>query len=71
MQKKRMEKVIKELAKYLVLCIEELREYKDTKEQAFQYGERVAYTECLECLQHLAKDSHCVPCFDIEKKYPL
>lgn len=71
MRKKRIKRVLKELSKYLILCIEELREYKDTEEQTFQYGERVAYTECLECLQNLSKDSHCVPGFDIEKKYPL
>ena len=71
MQKKIIKRVIKDLSKYLILRIKELREYKDTEEQTFQYGERVAYTECLECLQHLAKNSHCVPGVDIEKKYPL
>lgn len=71
MRKKRIKRILKELSKYLILCIEELREYKDTKEQVFQYGERVAYTECLECLQLLVKDSRCVPEIDIEKKYPL
>lgn len=67
----RKKKVLRCLAKYLLECIEELSENKDTKEESFQYGERVAYTECLECLQNLAKDIHCVPNFDIEKKYPL
>ena len=35
----------------LIAYIEELFEFKDELETQFQYGERVAYTECLEWIQ--------------------
>lgn len=71
MRKKKAETVLRSLADYLLERIEELRETRDTEEGAFQYGEKVAYTECFECLQHLAKGIRCVPKIDIEKRYPL
>lgn len=71
MRKKRMKRILKRLANYLLERIEELGESRDTEAGAFRYGEKVAYTECFECLQHLAKGIRCVPKIDIEKKYPL
>lgn len=71
MRKKRMKRILKRLADYLLERIEELGESSDTEAGAFRYGEKVAYTECFECLQHLAEGIRCVPKIDIEKKYPL
>lgn len=71
MRKKKAETALRSLADYLLERIEELRETRDTEEGAFQDGEKVAYTECFECLQHLAKGIRCVPKIDIEKEYPL
>lgn len=50
MRKKRMKRILKRLADYLLERIEELGESSDTEEGAFRYGEKVAYTECFECL---------------------
>ncbi len=71
MRKKKAETVLRSLADYLLERIEELGESSDTEAGAFRYGEKVAYTECFECLQHLAEGIRCVPKIDIEKEYPL
>lgn len=68
---KNAEDVLKKLIKLLLICLEELSEYQDVEEQQFEYGERLAYTECLECIQ-LWKDAYQNGLdFDIEKRYPL
>ena len=51
MRKKSAEEVLELLMRHLIVGIEELFDYKNIEGEEFQYGERVAYTECLECLQ--------------------
>ena len=70
-QSDKLENTLKDLADFLLKCIEELMEYKETTESEFQYGERVAYTECLEYLQYLTTGIDLGLDFDIEERYPL
>lgn len=71
MQKKSAEEVLKTMTELLLSYLEELYEYKDEEGQQFQYGERVAYTECLECIQEWEYAELNGLDFDIEEKYPL
>ena len=71
MQKKSAEEVLKTMTELLLSYLEELYEYKDEDGQQFQYGERVAYTECLECIQEWEYAELNGLDFDIEEKYPL
>ncbi len=65
------EEVLKMMIEILLLRVEELFEFTDKEGEQFEYGERLAYTECLEWLQawKYAKDNGLD--FDIEKRYPL
>ncbi len=55
----------------LIQRIDELKDYKDVEGQKFQYGERLAYTECLECVQLWEKAKEHGLNFEIEDIYPL
>ena len=68
---KNAEEILKKLIALLLLYLEELSEYKDVKEQQFEYGEKIAYTECLECIQLWKHAKKYGLDFDIEKRYPL
>lgn len=60
-----------QVLEYLIsLLLEYINELYDEKSE-FCYGERVAYTECLEIIQHWDKAKKKGLNFDIEKKYPL
>ena len=71
MQKKNADEVLNLLIEHLIICLEELRDFTNTEKEAFQYGERVAYTECLECIQFWAKNFCRRLNFDIENTFPL
>ena len=71
METKSAEEVLEMMIKTLLVYLEELFEYKDIKTQQFQYGERLAYTECLEWIQSWEKAKINGLDFDIEQKYPL
>lgn len=71
MQKKKAEKVLEMLAILLLSYVDELFEYKDTPSTQFAFGERVAYTECLEWLQCWENAPQIGLDFEIEKRYPL
>lgn len=71
METKSAEEVLEMMIKTLLMYLEELFEYKDIKTQQFQYGERLAYTECLEWIQSWEKAKINGLDFDIEQKYPL
>lgn len=71
MEKKSSEEILERMIATLLVYIEELFEYKNKKGQQFQYGERVAYTECLEWLQAWKYAEHNGLDFDIEERYPL
>ena len=55
----------------LLLYLEELSEFQDLEGQQFEYGEKLAYTECLECIRLWEHTNQNGLSFDIEKKYPL
>ena len=59
------EKVLKLLAEYLIMCIEEIQNYGDAQANLFHYGEQ------LECIQYWDKSAKCKLDFNIEKRYPL
>ena len=65
------EDLLKKMIKLLLFYIEELLEFKDVESTQFQYGERVAYTECLEWLQAWEKAEINGLDFEIEERYPL
>ena len=59
------------MAKLLSGYLEELREVKDCRSQQFAYGEKTAYTECLELIQLWEDAGKNGLDYDIEKQYPL
>ena len=69
MQKKSSEEVLEMMIQILLVYIEELSEC--TEEDGFLYGERLAYTECLEWIQEWKYAEINGLNFDVEKKYPL
>lgn len=71
MEKISAEKVLKNLITLLISYLDELFDYKDVDEQQFYYGERTAYTECLEWIQDWEYAELYGLDFDIEQKYPL
>ena len=71
MKKKSAEEVLEMMIELLLIYVEELFEYKDIEGQQFQYGERLAYTECLEWIQMWKYAPINGLDFDIEKRFPL
>lgn len=64
-----LEEIYDYLKELLLFYLEDL---KDVKEDAlFAYGEKTAYTECLEILQCWEHAATKGLDFDIEEKYPL
>jgi len=61
------EQVLEYMIDLLLDYVDELLEGKGD----FCYGERTAYTECLEIMQHWDKAKFKGLNFGIEKKYPL
>ena len=59
------------LIELLLVYLDELKEIKDGNASPFAYGEKTAYTECLEVLQQWDGAKRNGLDFDIEKRYPL
>lgn len=59
------------LTELLLEYLEELKDFRNNSSEQFAYGERTAYTECLEIIQCWDKAREYGLDFDIEKKYPL
>lgn len=55
----------------LLNYLEELNGIKSSDENQFAYGEKTAYTECLELIQLWEKAHDNGLNFDIEARYPL
>lgn len=70
MQKRSAQEVLEYMIPLLLLYLEELSDSTPTGEQ-FIYGEKTAYTECLEVLQSWEKAAEYGLDFDIEERYPL
>ena len=71
MQKQDAEVILKGMIECILLYLDELKEFQNCEKQQFQYGERTAYTECLEWIQLWAFAEENGLDFDIEKRYPL
>ncbi len=65
------EKILLTLINLLLNYLEDLKDYKNIETDQFQYGEKVAYTECLEYLQLWENAAANGLDFNIEEKYPL
>lgn len=65
------EETLGDLAELLLFYLEELKETNISDKNQFCYGERTAYTECLEIIQYWEKAKEYGLDFDIEGKYPL
>lgn len=59
------------LKELLLYYLDDLKEVGDNQNNLFAYGEKTAYTECLEVLQLWENAARHGLDFDIEKKYPL
>ena len=65
------EEVLEIMMVKLLGYVEELKDYRNVEGEEFQYGERTAYTECLEMLQEWKEAKNKGLDFEIEKRYPL
>ena len=65
------EATLKRLIKIILSNLEELKHIHDIPEQAFLYGEKVAYIECLELIQGWEKAGELGVDFDIERFFKL
>lgn len=71
MRGRNAECVLREMIKRLLNYVEELSIYRNEAEYQFEYGERTAYTECLEWIQTWTDAENYGLNFNIEDKYPL
>ena len=71
MKKYKAEDLLVMMIKLLLFYIDELFECKNNEGERFEYGERLAYTECLELLQLWEKAEEYGLNFNLEGKYPL
>ena len=71
MMKRTAEEIVAMMIKLLLFYMEEFADCKNCPEEQFQYGEKTAYTECLEWIQFWEKAESCGLDFDIETRYPL
>ena len=67
MKQKTAEQTLNYTIALLIQYLTELSEISDTPEQQFAYGEKTAYTECLELLLECANT---LP-LDVESTFPL
>lgn len=66
-----IEDTINYLKELLLFYLDDLKDVGDSQDDLFAYGEKTAYTECLEVLQLWENAASNGLDFDIEKKYPL
>ncbi|MBE5737875.1 MAG: hypothetical protein E7348_05685 [Clostridiales bacterium] len=71
MKKLKAKEVLELMISVLLRYLEEMKEFQDIDSEQFEYGERVAYVECLEYVQLWERSKEYGLDFDIEKKYPL
>lgn len=71
MQKKNANDLVEAVITLLTVYLEELSDVKDVPNQQFIYGEKTAYTECLEWLMHWDKAEQKGLLFNVEQRFPL
>ena len=70
--KKIPEKILlKYMIELLISYLTELADISDCPEEQFSYGEKTAYTECLEILSYWEDAETCGLNFNIEERFPL
>lgn len=65
------EDVLERMAARILEYLEELQCSKADDDDGYKYGEKTAYTECLEMIQRWEGAKRIGLDFEIEKKYPL
>lgn len=71
MKKKNAEELLEFMIAQLLIYIDELSEYDNVPSEQFEYGEKTAYTECLEWIQFWEHAKAYGLDFDIEESYLL
>ena len=69
--KQSAEKVLITMISVLTSYLVDLSDVCPQSEDQFSYGEKTAYTECLEYIQTWEKAAENGLAFDIERKFPL
>lgn len=69
--KKTAEKVLTTMISVLTSYLMDLSDISDNNENPFAYGEKTAFTECLEFIQEWEQAEENGLNFDIEKRFPL
>lgn len=71
MQKLNSMDLLKYMIELLTSYLEELSDIQDLPEQEFSYGEKTAYTECLEILSLWEDAKENGLNYEVEKRFPL
>ena len=65
------EKTLSYAINHLLTNLQELSDISDCPSQAFDFGQKTAFVECLEMLQFWTEAKDGILNFDIEEKFPL
>ncbi len=65
------EKTLSYAINHLLINLYELSDISDCPSQAFDFGQKTAFVECLEMLQLWEKAKDGILNFDIEEKFPI
>lgn len=71
MKKRSAKEILKMMIERLTLYLDELAECRDRESEQFEYGEKTAYTECLEWIVFWTHAEKYGLDFDVESRYPL
>ena len=71
MQKKTSEHILTYMIALLTEYLTELSDVRDAPSEQFTYGEKTAYTECLEILAEWENAEQHGLNFDVEARFPL
>ena len=70
-KKRSAEEILKMMIGRLTLYLDELAECENQEGEQFAYGEKTAYTECLEWIAFWEEAEENGLDFDVESRYPL
>lgn len=71
MNKMKADELLCLMAERLLEYLEDLKDYHNEENTQFAYGEKSAFTECLEMIQFYERAKEIGLDFNIEEKYPL
>ena len=69
MKKRKAEKVLQFMIAKLIVYLDELSDCYNVPDGQFEYGEKTAYVECLEIIQHW--DASSQDATPVEDRFPL